>query len=293
MEFRIPRSLQTWLAAAVVLTTVAAAQAGPGPCVREAKQDAKDCAATCKENLQAAKDACLDRNHACVESCRANRPQCRLDSGLDAAIDACNDALEARRAQCPSGEGRDKCIDEAQIDAFECRDAARELARPLIKQCRKDFRNCAKACPPANPADPPANPKGCMLDANTVAKACNVTCKEEFQIAKDDCRNRDHGCMEQCRADRTICRQPVRVLLDAALATCASNRQDGVDGCTTQFPPPRDLVAETSFDQCVDGVQVLAFVCRDDAHEAARPGFLTCKQNFRTCVNTNCPVLQP
>jgi hypothetical protein len=37
-------------------------------------------------------------------------------------------------------------------------------------------------------------------------------------------------------------------------------------------------------------VQVDAFICRDDAHEHAQPGFATCKQNFRTCVDTNCPV---
>jgi hypothetical protein len=42
----------------------------------------------------------LNRLHSCVEVCRANRSQCRLDSGFDAAIDACNDVLEARRAQC-------------------------------------------------------------------------------------------------------------------------------------------------------------------------------------------------
>jgi hypothetical protein len=118
-----------------------------------------------------------------------------------------------------------------------------------------------------------------------------VTCKEEFQIAKDDCRNRDHECMEQCRADRTTCREPVRAILDAALDECASDRQTGINGCEAQFPPPRDPAAEVDFDQCVDGVQVVAFICRDDAHEAARPGFLTCKQNFRSCVDTNCPVL--
>lgn len=290
MKCRYPSFL---VVAALVLGAATYAAAGPRPCVREAKQDAKDCAATCKEDLQAAKDACLNRDHACVEVCRANRAQCRLDSGIDAAIDACNDVLEARRADCratPPPQGVDACIDEAQVDAFECRDAARDLARPLLKQCRKDFRACAKACPAPAPAEPVLDPKGCMRDANAAAKVCGATCKEEYQVAKDDCRNRDHACMESCRADRTACRAPVRSELDADLAVCAADRQTGVDGCATQFPPPRDDAAAIAFDQCVDGVQVTAFVCRDDAHEEARPGFQACRQAFRACVDTNCPV---
>src|SRR5512147_2392439 len=88
------------LVAAGFLAAAVTAHAGPGPCVREAKRDAKDCAAACKEALQTAKDTCLNRDHACVEVCRANRSQCRLDSGIDAALDACNATLEARRADC-------------------------------------------------------------------------------------------------------------------------------------------------------------------------------------------------
>lgn len=287
------RTIRT-LAAALVLASASVASAGPGPCVREAKQDAKDCAADCKETLQTAKDACLNRDHACVEVCRADRSQCRLDSGIDAAIDACNASLEARRAQCrlddPAGPARDACIDQAQVDAFECRDSARELARPLLKDCRKAFRACAKACPAPAPADPIVDPKGCMANANAAAKVCGATCKEDFQVAKDDCKHRDHDCMESCRADRNACRQPVTDALDADLTQCAATRATGVDGCATQFPPPRDPAGEIAFDQCVDGVQVTAFVCRDDAHEEAHPGYVACRQAFRTCVDTNCPV---
>ncbi len=291
MKCRIP----LLAVAALVLATATLADAGARPCVREAKRDAKDCTADCKETLQAAKDQCLNRDHACVEVCRANRSQCRLDTGIDAALDACNDILEAARAQCranhpPDTVARDGCIDAAQVDAFECRDAARELARPLLKQCRKTFRACAKACPPADPATPTLDPKGCMRAANAAAKVCTTTCKEEFQVAKDDCRNRDHDCVEQCRADRTACREPVRAILNADLADCATDRATGVGECDTQYPEPRDETAAIAFDQCVDGVQVEAFVCRDEAHETARPGFLVCKQNFRSCVDTNCPV---
>lgn len=295
MKCRTSKIMLLAAAATLVLVSVPDAFAGPRPCVREATRDAKDCTADCKETLQAAKDTCLNRDHACVEVCRADRSQCRLDSGIDATLDACNDSLEARRAQCRAdnptpGPARDACIDAAQIDAFKCRDAARELARPLLKQCRKTFRACANACPPPDPATPTLDPKGCMRAANTAAKVCTATCKEEFRVAKDDCRNRDHACMEECRADRNACREPVRTELNAARDVCAADRQTGVDGCTTQYPPPRDPAGEIAFDQCVDGVQVVAFVCRDDAHEAARPGFVACKQAFRTCVDPNCAV---
>ncbi len=292
MKCRIPKTM-LWAIAALVLASISIADAGPRPCLREAKREAKDCAADCKETMQTAKDACLNRDHDCVEVCRADRSQCRLDSGFDAAIDACNDLLEAARAQCranhPAGDARDLCIDRAQVSAFECRDSARELARPLLKQCRKSFRACAKACP-APDVSASVDAKQCVKDASLAAKSCAATCKEELQVAKDDCRNRDHACMEDCRATRTTCREPVHAILDSDLADCASDRQVGVDGCTTAFPPPRDPAATIDFDLCVDGVQVDAFVCRDEAHEGARPGFVTCKQNFRTCVDTNCPV---
>lgn len=290
-----PAKLLLLAVAACMLTWAPLAFAGARPCVREAKHDAKDCTAGCKEALQTAKDTCLNRDHACVDVCRANRAQCRLDSGIDAALEACNDILEAARAQCraehaPRAAARDACIDAAQVDAFECRDAARELARPLLKHCRNAFRTCAKACPAPGPAKPTPDPKGCIRDANAVAKACAATCKEAFRVAQGDCRDRDHECMEQCRAGRGTCREPVRAILNADLADCATGRATGVGDCDTRYPTPRDETAAIAFDQCVDGVQVQAFVCRDDAHDNARPGFLVCTQNFRSCVDTSCPA---
>jgi len=300
MKSQLSKGLTLLAAAALVFSAAPAFAAGS--CVRDAKRDAKDCSATCKEDFQTAKDACLNRDHACVEVCRADRSQCRLDSGIDGLIDACNDSLEARRTQCLTDPDPDHCIDLAQIDAFECRDKARELTKPLLKQCRKDFRDCARACPAPNPATP-VDPKACIADAKAVAKTCAATCKEDYQVAKDDCHKRDHACVESCRGDRTTCRQPTRTQLDSALAVCADVRQhgihnqpgtpdqDGIDDCVARYPEPRDEQAMVLFDQCVDAVQVQAFICRDDAHEAAQPGFANCQQLFRSCVVTNCPVL--
>src|SRR5262245_57388633 len=121
MSCRVSKPLLLAVAASVLVVTPVAF-AGARPCVREAKQDAKDCTAACTEALQTAKDNWLNRDHACVEVCRADRSQCRLDTGVDAALDACNDLLEERRAQCrattpPDSAARDACIDAAQIHA--------------------------------------------------------------------------------------------------------------------------------------------------------------------------------
>ena len=281
-----------------------AAMLGPSPadarnpCVREAKRDYKDCTAGCKEGFQVAKDACLNRDHACVEVCRANRAQCRLDTGFDAAIDGCNESLEAGRQKCvddyPAGDDRDRCIDDAQVDAFECRDGARETAKPLLKLCRGAFRACARACPvrdTADPADPPVDKTQCLVDAKNTYLFCQGKCREAFQIGKDDCRNRDHACVEQCREERYVCLQPVRAQLALDLAACGTRRDAGIADCTAQYPLPMDEEAEGAFDRCVDGVQVAAFICRDDAREVATPGFLGCRGQFRGCVQTNCPPL--
>jgi len=71
----------------------------------------------------------------------------------DAAIDACNVTRAAAIDICrglyePQTSERDACVDQAQIEAFECRDNAREAARPDLIVCRDQFLTCAQACPP-------------------------------------------------------------------------------------------------------------------------------------------------
>jgi hypothetical protein len=126
---------------------------------RACKLDAKDiykaCKQDCREEYQLAKDTCLNRDHECVEGCRATRQACRqpIVDVRDAAIDACNAARAAAIDICrdiydPQTPQRDACVDQAQIDAFKCRDDAREVARPDLEVCRAGFVTCAQACPP-------------------------------------------------------------------------------------------------------------------------------------------------
>jgi hypothetical protein len=65
----------------------------------------------------------------------------------------------------------------------------------------------------------------------------------------------------------------------ACNAQLATDKQD----CQTAFPDD-----PAGLDQCIDNAQLKAFVCRDSAREQAGPGFESCRQQFKTCVQT-CP----
>jgi hypothetical protein len=287
MQKRVPiRSIVAL--AALALLAAAPSSWATDSCKDEAKQGFKDCKVNSKEDYQSAKDACLNRDHQCVEVCRADRYDCRQATGFDAAIQQCDDTLAAAKTTCrannPAGSPeRDMCIDQAQVVAFQCRDSAREAAKPGLKQCRRDFVTCATACPPAAP-DAPVDPKQCKLDAQTAYKAAKAACVEDFQVEKDACRHRDHTCVEQCRADRDSCRQPTEDQLASDVAACNSTRDTAINNCKSLYAdgtPERD--------QCIDNAQVTAFECRDHANENARPGFQTCRANFQTCVQS-CPL---
>ena len=125
-------------------------------CLIDAKNAYLACRADCREAFQEQKDLCLNRDHACVEDCRVKRDVCRdpKEDALDAAIASCNATKTAAVTQCendhPPGQEREDCITDALVAAFQCRDQARENARPGFEQCRAAFVTCAEACPPAS-----------------------------------------------------------------------------------------------------------------------------------------------
>ena len=277
------------VAAFLSLLAPAGALAG-NPCTGDARQQFVETQAQCREDLQVARDGCLNRDHECVEVCRANRSVCVDESGIEAALDACNETTRAAKATCreqnpPDSTGLDQCIDQAQVVGFQCRDAAREAARPALDACRVAFRGCARACPPPNPPSEVVDPVQCRRDARTAHKTCKTTAREEFQFQKDACKNRDHACVEQCRADRDACREPVEIQLEAGTDQCRAQRDGAVQNCRALYDdgsPEQDV--------CVDNAQVAAFQCRDEAREEARPGFEGCNAGFRSCAEA-CPLL--
>ncbi len=279
------RSAITMVAALAILLGAGAARA-TDPCIGDAKGGYKECKADCKEDFQVTKDGCLNRDHACVEVCRANREQCRIDSGIDAALDVCDNALSAARQVCQNTTAagspeRDACVDVAQVTAFQCRDSARDAAKATLKQCRRDFQSCATACPVG--AGPVEDPKQCKRDGKAAYKTCGADCREDFQVQKDACRNLDHACVEQCRSDRETCKDPVRATLDAAIALCNEALAPHVQACKNAYPVGPDR------DACINPWQVIAFVCRDDAREAAKPGKQACRAAFQICLE-GCPA---
>jgi hypothetical protein len=298
MQARVPIRSIVAFAGLALLVAVPASWATDS-CRDDAKQTFKDCKAGAKEDFQAAKDACLNRDHECVEVCRANRYDCRQATGIDAAIEQCNDDLEDAKDICrahdPAGsEARDMCIDQAQVVAFQCRDQARENAKPALKQCRKDFQACATACPPASP-QAPADPAQCRVDAKNAYIAAKAQCVEDFQVGKDACRHRDHACVEQCRADRDVCfynpNPPppgAKDQLEADIAACDATRDTAKANCHQLYDPPNGTA--TQLDDCIDQAQVAAFECRDQARENDNPAIRNCQQQFQSCAQA-CPIV--
>lgn len=277
---------------AALLTLIASPAAAINSCIDDAKIAFQECKGDCKETFQEAKDTCLNRDHACVEVCRAEREQCRIDTGFDGAIAACNATLAGAKQDCrelygPGTSERDRCIDQAQVVAFQCRDGEREIHKPALKLCRSEFKACARACPPADPPSS-ADPVQCKIDAKNAYLTCKAGCIEDRQFAKDVCRNRDHLCMEGCREDRDEeCLAPVLARLLSDIAGCNATRNGAIQTCEELYgegTPERDT--------CIDNAQVAAFQCRDQKREDAKPDIAGCRQAFRTCAQ-GCPPAVP
>jgi hypothetical protein len=114
------------------------------PCINDAKQQFTETKAQCKEDYQAAKDACLNRDHDCMEGCRAGREECSLATGLDESLTACRDALRDAKATCRAiyAEGTpalDQCI-EAGRGWRSRRTCTRASSRPGWRRTRCSAR---------------------------------------------------------------------------------------------------------------------------------------------------------
>lgn len=259
-------------------------------CKADAKNVFRGCKRDCKETFRADKDSCRKIDHVCADACRADRAVCvaPVRAALDAAIAACDATLADARARCrgqfaDGTDQRDRCIDRAQVEAFECRDEAREAARPGLKTCKRAFRRCIREqCPPDAPVDRDAF-LACRADAKDLQKRCKGSCREAFQLAKDTCLDRDHACVEACRADRSACRAPFLEALETAVAVCQADRDAAIAVCKQLHERSSE-----ARDRCIDAAQTDAFRCRDDARELVKPDLSACRDAFRDCARA-CP----
>ncbi len=142
---------------AFLLEQVLAASRNP-ECVQDAQEDYKDCIAVCREFMQVDKDLCRNVNHACAETCRDQYRGC-VSPHLE-ALEACKNLCDQQRQEavqvCREQHQEDQaslddCVDQAQVEAFMCRDQCREQTqiRTRLIECRQQLRSCIQACPPA------------------------------------------------------------------------------------------------------------------------------------------------
>jgi hypothetical protein len=75
--------------------------------------------------------------------------------------------------------------------------------------------------------------------------------------------------------ERDACTRPILDQLEVAITGCNTERDSDVAASKIAFPlgPARD--------QCIDNAQVEAFMCKDDAREAAAPGLRQCQDAFQ------------
>ena len=147
---------------ALVLTSPAVARmACDSGCLAPAKTAFQGCMEDCKEAFQDAKDSCRNIDPECADTCRESYETCIFDplaALAECKLTKCNPPLATAVTNCRAlyskGENRDKCIDQAQVVAFQCRDECREAANPALKICRDTFKACMIDCklpPPVAP----------------------------------------------------------------------------------------------------------------------------------------------
>jgi hypothetical protein len=291
-------TIKTWLIGVLSFIALGAGVVVASECIQDGKNGLRDCKAGCKDTFLTTKDICNNRDPNCMTVCRADRAGCRADTGIDEDFAKCLADLVAAKGVCRdpnnglSGTALDHCIDQAQIVAFQCRDAAREKWRSALLICRKKFRVCARACPPADPNLDPNDPNVvppavCKVNAKTDFKTCNGNCREDFQVIKDACLNRDHACVEVCRSQRDTCADPILTNLADEIAQINMDRKADITTCNNLYPNnPTDL------DLCIDDAQVSAFEKRDQAQEDANKLLQPCRDTFMSCAQ-GCPPASP
>ena len=134
------------------------ADASANECVDNARDQKRACKATCIDDFHTAKFVCRGINPACGNPCLAGKEVCieSVRASLESCIDGCRADLAQDKidcgAPCDGDLVCDACVDQAQVDAFICRDNCREaFNHDPVKQeelalCKTTFRACIRAC---------------------------------------------------------------------------------------------------------------------------------------------------
>lgn len=256
------------------------------PCLQAARGTAKECTSSASGAFLTALDGCLEREHTCVDACRWNRQECRDDTGIGAELAACQLELAVARAECdrfPRPKARVRCIYQAQVAAFRCRSRASRRVRRDFLRCESQFKQCANACGPGGPAGGVGT---CRSEAKAASRSVLAGCRGAYQVTASACIDKDLTCAVDCVDARETCNAPTQATLDAALATCTAQEQAAVAACVAANPD-----GGSALEACITTAQATAFDCRDDALEAAAPGFAACAGQYLACVR-GCPSAQ-
>jgi hypothetical protein len=287
---RTARRLTTLLA--LTLGAVAVAATRPtvpshecsDPCLQAARSTAKQCASSASGAFRDSLDGCIERDHECVEACRAVRQTCRDDTSLGVDYAQCDVELDVAQARCrnqyPPSLRREGCLFRADVANGRCRRVAERHARRELRACRTDFRTCAHGCAPGMP---PGGAGTCTAEAKSDVRSLLAGCRQAYQATVSACIDKDLTCLQSCIDARATCSAPTQAALDAAIASCNSQQAAAVAACQSANPG-----GGTAFDDCVEAAQANATTCRDAAIQAAAPGFAACGGQYVGCAKA-CP----
>jgi hypothetical protein len=129
---------------------------GVDACTADAKAELQSDLATCKATFEVTASAAINKNATCVQGCGDARDACNAPttSTLLAATVACTMQEKAAAQACAQanpggGAALEECLMTAQSNAFACRQAALNAAKPALTACTVQYLGCVKACPAA------------------------------------------------------------------------------------------------------------------------------------------------
>lgn len=257
-------------------------------CLTSARGAYRQCTSSATGAFQDAVSSCLDLEHECVQACRTQRQDCRDSTGSGAELEQCDRQLKTDVAHCgdefplvPKGSRmrRARCISEAQIADFRCRDGVRRRFRRALAECRRGFGQCTGGC---GAGGPPGGSGACRAQGETEFRSVRADCKLTFQVTSSGCINRDITCVQDCGEARVTCEAPTQATLQAALVTCATASAAAISACHAANP------GGAALQQCITAAQANAAGCSDAAVQAAAPGLAACVEPFVGCVHA-CP----
>jgi hypothetical protein len=254
------------------------------PCVRAARLAYRECRRDAATTLVASRVLCRGRDLVCVQACLAAQASCVQATGLIAALTSCLSDGAASAQACVSRftfqpKKRTHCINQAQLQTYQCRNQARSSRRQELARCAVGFRQCAQPC---GPNQPPSGSRLCLAQALQTNNQAVATCNETAAADKSACLAKDTACVQTCRDARTACTTPLQTAIDAVVESCEAGRLAALATCgaTTAPGPVRD--------SCIETANSDAFVCRDSAEEAEAPGLVACTRTYIGCIRA-CP----